>query len=72
AAQVMLERKAGRVYIRVTATDRLPGGGAVVQLVTYTPQETVKIRRGENAGRTLTYYNIVRDFVEIGRWDGRG
>ncbi len=71
-ATVALERKSGRVSIRVTATDRLRGGGIVVQLVTYIPQETVDIRRGENAGRTITYYNIVRDFVEVGLWDGRG
>ena len=72
SAKVALERKSGRVTIRVTPTDRLPGGITVVQLVTYTPHETVEIRRGENAGRTFTYYNIVRNFVEVGRWDGHG
>jgi hypothetical protein len=44
----------------------------VVNLVTYSSDATVDIRRGENAGRTLTYHNIVRDFVEVGNWDGRG
>ncbi len=72
AAKVALERNSGRVTIRVSATDRLTGGGAVVQLVTFTPHEKVSIHRGENAGRTINYYNIVRELVEIGRWDGRG
>lgn len=72
AAMVALERDAGRVIIRVTAKDLLPAGGAVVQLVTFTPHKSVSIRRGENAGRTLNYHNIVRDFVEVGRWDGGG
>lgn len=50
-----------------------PGGDGdyVVQLVRYTPQETVEIRRGENAGRNLSYANIVRSWETIGQWDGR-
>ncbi len=71
-AMVALERVTGRVTIRVTATGGLPAGGAVVQLVTFTAHDSVKISRGENAGRTLNYHNIVRDLVEVGRWDGRG
>ncbi len=49
---------------------RAPGGPIVVQLVRYTPEETVSIRRGENAGRTMTYVNIVRSWQVLGRWDG--
>lgn len=43
----------------------------VVHLVRYRPVETVKIKRGENAGRSLTYSNIVEDWVEIAQWDGK-
>ncbi len=31
---------------------------------------TVSIRRGENANRTVTYYNIVRVLKTIGTWVG--
>lgn len=31
----------------------------------------VKIRRGENTGRTITYYNVVRDLRPIGMWSGK-
>lgn len=31
---------------------------------------TVKIKRGENAGKTITYRNIVRSLTRIGGWDG--
>ena len=31
---------------------------------------TVSIRRGENANRTVTYYNIVRSLRTIGSWAG--
>ncbi|HZV20103.1 MAG TPA: DUF1223 domain-containing protein, partial [Hyphomicrobiales bacterium] len=31
---------------------------------------TVPVGRGENAGRTLTYTNVVRKLVEAGQWQG--
>lgn len=43
----------------------------VVQLVRYTPSESVSIKRGENAGRTIQYANIVTDWQEVGRWNGK-
>lgn len=43
---------------------------ATVWLALYDRQHVTPIRRGENAGRTLTNYNIVREFRRIGRWDG--
>lgn len=53
--------------------DAEPGGDGdyVVQLLRYTPEETVRIRRGENAGRELSYVNIVQSLDVVGRWDGR-
>lgn len=41
----------------------------VVQIAHYTPEETVLIDRGENAGNTYTYVNIVTDLAELGHWD---
>ena len=72
SATVALERNGDSVIIGVTAVGRIPANGTIIQLATFTPHETVSIRRGENAGRTLEYHNVVRDFVEVGRWDGRG
>src|SRR5262245_11593842 len=43
---------------------------ATVWLAIYDRQQTTPVRRGENAGKTLTDYNIVREFRSIGRWDG--
>ena len=45
-------------------------GDYLVQVVRYTPQETVAIRRGENAGQNLSYAHIVNDWAVVGRWDG--
>ena len=41
-----------------------------VQLVRYTPEETVAIKRGENAGSTVAYHNVVRKIVPAGMWHG--
>lgn len=43
----------------------------VVQVVRYSPKETRNIKRGENAGRTLSYHNIVTSWEEVGTWNGR-
>jgi hypothetical protein len=39
---------------------------AVVQ-----PRAEVEIRHGENRGRKLTYYNVVRDLTAVGMWSGQ-
>jgi hypothetical protein len=39
-----------------------------VQLVRYQPEETVTIERGENAGKTITYHNIVTSWEGLGDW----
>ena len=39
-----------------------------VHLVRYTAEQTVDITRGENAGRTITYHNVVTDWQVLGQW----
>ena len=39
-------------------------------LVLYSEVEQVKITRGENAGKTIRYYNVVREMSPIGMWHG--
>lgn len=45
--------------------------GAVVTLVTFSPQEHVAIERGENAGRAAHYTNVVTGWSHLGLWDGK-
>jgi hypothetical protein len=71
AVSVELSRAGDKVTIEVKAV-RDVQSGMIVQLVTYTPKATVEIKRGENGGRTLSYHNIVRDWIQVGTWDGRG
>ncbi len=69
--RVGLTRQGGSVVIEAEAVRDIRGD-IVVQLVRYQPSNDVKISRGENAGRTLTYTNIVTDWSVIGGWDGTG
>ena len=41
-----------------------------VWLVVVRPKVEVEVRAGENRGRKLTYYNVVRDLVPAGSWNG--
>ncbi len=67
---VTLERKGGQLIIRAVANPPLDDV-ARVQLVTYNPVETVDIKRGENAGRSVTYRNIVTSWQIVGEWPGQ-
>jgi hypothetical protein len=41
-----------------------------VFVAAYLPQATTPVGRGENTGRTLQEFNIVRQFRSIGTWNG--
>jgi hypothetical protein len=48
-----------------------PAGGADVWLARYIPHTVeVTIPRGENAGQTLPYKDVVREMVLLGKWRG--
>lgn len=44
---------------------------AEVWLCPLTGKITVKIGRGENGGKSLTYYNVVRGWKKLGDWTGK-
>ena len=60
----------GRILVRVEAL-RPIGGDVLLYLVRYKPSETVAIGRGENAGNTFTYHNIVTSWEAMATWNGR-
>ena len=43
--------------------------GGPVQLAQ--KSEDVTILRGENHGRKITYYNVVRELTPVGKWSGK-
>ena len=44
---------------------------AEVWLCPITGKITVNVGRGENGGKTLTYYNVVRGWKKLGDWSGK-
>lgn len=75
AKQVDLEiaRKGKTLSIKAVAVaGKASAGKMVFQLVRFNPRQDVKITRGENAGRTIRYSNIVTGWKAIGTWNGTG
>lgn len=67
--RLSVERQGDMVVIHAVADPALPDG-AVVELVRYEPSAVVEIERGENAGRTVTYRNIVTEWTKLADWPG--
>jgi hypothetical protein len=70
---VMLSVANGAADVRVAPGASAPAGkasGGDVVLVAYLRKAVSAIGRGENAGRTLDEYNIVRAVLPLGRWEG--
>ncbi len=65
-----LRREGGTLHILATPQDT--GAGKMdVTLLRYQPRAEVAIKSGENAGRTLSYANIVTHMEPLGVWNGR-
>ena len=66
---ISLMRNGNTVSIAAPALPKRTGD-MLVQLVRYRPSAVVDIRRGENAGKTITYHNIVMEWRVLGKWNG--
>jgi hypothetical protein len=68
--QVALTRDGDEVVIDAkTLADT--NGPMTVHMLRYTPEQTTKIKRGENRGKTLSYANVVEGWTVLGDWDGK-
>lgn len=74
-ALVAVSRTGGNLTVTVTVTGTgsppLPAPIEVL-LVRYTPEASVEILHGENAGQTIRYVNTVTSVTPIGQWSGAG
>jgi hypothetical protein len=59
----------GQVVVSAPAMEG-PKTEVTVWVVTLAKRIDVAIKRGENAGKTLTYFNVVRDIMAVGMWNG--
>ena len=58
----------GRLMASIAAADF--AGTADIWFVTFRRRASTKVTRGENSGRLLVNYNIVRGLTRVGQWNG--
>lgn len=61
-----------RVTVTLPERERADATGGEVWLCPLSGSVAVGITRGENRGRTITYTNVVRRWVKLGTWTGKG
>lgn len=67
---VTIERQGGMLKCRIEPGPKPVTG--TVWIAKYAKSSTVDIERGENAGRRITYMNVVKSLNRIGTWSGTG
>jgi hypothetical protein len=67
---IAIEKDAGGYRVVIPAAAPPVGGPATVWLALFDSQRETGVKRGENGGRTLKEYNIVREWRQIATWDG--
>jgi hypothetical protein len=68
---VSVTRAADALQVSVGAAAEAEPERATLLLLPYLGARDVAIGRGENARRTITYTNVVRDIVALGEWNGK-
>jgi len=67
-ARITISDEAGMLKATLAADTRPEP--CTVWIASFHKERTVEIARGENAGETLTYYNVVDKLLRVGQWDG--
>jgi hypothetical protein len=67
---IPIEADVAHGELTVTLPERRDQSGYDVNLVAYLPEASTPVGRGENSGRTLAEFNIVRQFRRLGVWNG--
>ena len=66
---IRLRAKGARIEV---GAGPAPSSSAEVWLIRYDPTlQQVKVKAGENKGKTVMQRNVVRDLVHLGRWAGK-
>lgn len=68
----IVSKGAGKAVVRIPASKSSPASTtATVWLVGFDNLHTTPITSGENSGRTISYYHVVRVLRPIGSWGGK-
>lgn len=70
-SKVAISVKRNGDQVQITAKPLVKGlGDLVVQMVRFSDGQSVRIKRGENAGRKLAYHNVVTGLSVLKTWNG--
>ena len=58
------------INVSIEASKMATAGRGEVWLCSVSRAVPISIGRGENRGREITYYNVVRNIVKVGDWNG--
>src|SRR5215813_11490681 len=68
---VTMTRAGKQLNVSVAASSKAPvAAHGEVWLCAISKAVPISVGRGENSGRELTYYNVVRNLVKVGDWNG--
>jgi hypothetical protein len=69
---VRLHEEEGKLIVEAGSPPRgVAGKDATIWLAVIASSIQVPIQRGENQGKTITYYNVVRELIPVGKWSGK-
>lgn len=66
-AQIAIEHDTGMFSANITGAQT--GRACTIWVASYTQEAAVDIERGENAGQTITYHNVVEKLMRVGPRD---
>ena len=67
---VDMEMSDNKTDVTITIPVGVPTKEATLWLLAFAHSISVEIKKGENAGSTIDYYNVVRKIVPAGMWHG--
>src|ERR1700719_2054491 len=68
---VSMKLNGKQITVSVAATNRAPAAAhGEIWICSISKAVPISIGRGENRGRELTYYNVVRNVLKVGDWNG--
>ncbi len=69
-ASIVIDDAGGMLKANITMSE--DPGRCTIWIATYEKSASVKIGRGENAGETITYHNVVENLLRVGTWPAGG
>lgn len=67
---ITTENTGGTLIIKIGKSAKPLARNATIYVAGIVPRVEVAIRRGENRGSKITYYNVVRKLMAVGTWTG--